>query len=312
LVRLNSGHEMSTLNMVTFVIRTLNEASFLGILFDRLQEQANVVAGMETIVVDSGSTDGTVDIARARATRLVQIPKASFDYSAALNTGIAAGSGDIIVVLSAHAIPTSPHWLSLMLRPFTDSTVAGVYSRQVPWPDAHWRERSRLERMFPPQGRAYDASSMFEHVPFSNAASALRREVWAAHPFCLPAAEDVEWATAAVGLGWRIIYEAEVAVYHSHDEPPRLGARRLIDLERAADMQLARRRTLSLTAKQAVGAVVRDWPDICASASPGVARLRLLAESMARSYWFVRDFSRLTRSADLTREAAGPDAGGAS
>ena len=99
---------------VSFVVRTYNEAAFLGRLLDVLDAQLGVTASREVIVVDSGSTDGTPDIARDRGVNLIEISKAAFDYSKALNLGIEQGDGDVIAILSAHAIPCTTDWLAVM------------------------------------------------------------------------------------------------------------------------------------------------------------------------------------------------------
>jgi rhamnosyltransferase len=275
---------------ISIVIRTLNESVFIGRLFDALDSQVGLRQERELIVIDSGSTDDTLGIARSRGARLIEIPKSSFDYSKALNLGIARASGGLIVILSAHSIPCSSDWLARVLRHFDDPAVAGVFSRQIPWPGACWREVSRISRMFDVSAETYEPGSEQRSIPFSNAASCIRRSLWERRPFNLPAAEDIEWATWAVSAGYKIVYEADVAVYHSHNETPRQAARRLIDLEKAADLRLSRRRRLLLTAKQSIGALCRDALEIRSYQPRILARFPLLWESLLRSFWFVRDF----------------------
>ena len=78
-------------------------------------------------VVDSGSTDGTLDIVRRFPARLIEIPPRSFTYGRALNVGVAAATGEIVVSLSAHSLPAHERWLLNLVRNFADSRVAGVY-----------------------------------------------------------------------------------------------------------------------------------------------------------------------------------------
>jgi glycosyltransferase involved in cell wall biosynthesis len=275
---------------VSVVIRTYNESAFIGRLFDVLDSQVGVPLGVDITVVDSGSTDTTASIARARSVRLIEIPKATFDYSKALNLGIEQSQGDFLVILSAHSIPCTNDWLACVISHFEDASVAGVFSRQVPWPGAYWREVVRIRRMFGEAPKVFGPGCQLQDVPFSNAASCIRRSVWQERPFNLPAAEDIEWATWAVSKGFKIVYEGNKAVYHSHDETSRQAARRLIDLERAADIQMSRRRRLLLTTKQGIGAVLRDAAEIKSYEPKLSNRLPLLRESVLRSYWFVRDF----------------------
>src|SRR5437773_1324380 len=104
----------------------------------------------------SGSTDATLDIAKGHAATLLHIRKEDFDYSKALNRGIKDASGDFIVILSAHSIPCDSGWLAAMLAHFQDAAVAGVYSRQMAWPDAPWWEQRRVRREFPATTAVYE------------------------------------------------------------------------------------------------------------------------------------------------------------
>lgn len=275
---------------ISFVIRTFNEGAFIGRLFESLDSQVAVPHRRDITVVDSGSTDNTVEIARSRGVNLIEIPKASFHYSKALNLGIERSPGDLLVILSAHSIPCTDDWLARVVSHFDQPMVAGVFSRQVAWPGACWREVVRITNMYGDSQQVFERGGQRQSVPFSNAASCIRRSVWKQQPFNLPAAEDIEWATWAVSAGYQIVYEAGAAVYHSHDETPRQAARRLIDLEKAADIRLQRQRGLSLTARQSVGAVVRDAGELKKYEPSLVRRLPHLWESVRRSAWFVRDF----------------------
>jgi glycosyltransferase involved in cell wall biosynthesis len=282
---------MPTPTSISFVVRTLNEAAFLGRLFDVLRAQQDIAIETEVIVVDSGSLDRTVEIARRYGATVFEVEKGRhFDYAKALNAGISRSRGELIAIVSAHAIPCSNDWLCRMVEHFEDQRVAGVYCRQLPWPNAYWREATRLARMFGDDSITFTQASAPSEVPFSNAASCIRRSVWNEQPFELPCAEDIEWATRAVRRGFTIIYESRVAVFHSHDESPRHGAHRLIDLEKAADIKLARRRGVVLTVRQAIGAVARDIRDIWVYTSSYAQRLQLVRDSVERSYWFIRDF----------------------
>jgi hypothetical protein len=108
----------------------------------------------------------------------------------------------------------------------------------------------------------------------------------------LPAAEDREWAHWAVANGHRIIYEAGVSVYHSHNESCRQTARRAIDLEKAADLEKQRARTPVLTLRQAAGWIWRDLRDVLQLENPKPSRFHLAGECFARAYWFLREFNR--------------------
>ena len=140
---------------VSCVVRTYNEAKRIGELISALRSQKSGLAELEIFVVDSGSTDGTVDIVKNLNVKLIEIPKEQFNYSYSLNLGIKESKSDLIVILSAHAIPSQDNLLQKMVSHFEDSKVAGVYCRQIPWPDADLHETLRIESMFGGNPRSF-------------------------------------------------------------------------------------------------------------------------------------------------------------
>lgn len=70
---------------VSAVIRALNEGQHIGRLLRGLEQQT--VKPDEIILVDSGSTDDTVAIAKAAGCTVVRIAKNEFSFGRALNRG---------------------------------------------------------------------------------------------------------------------------------------------------------------------------------------------------------------------------------
>ena len=155
--------------VVGVVIRTLNERELIGECLESLQRQRSHF-DLDVLIVDSGSTDGTLEIAGSHGARIFRLPPGDFDYSKALNVGIELVRGDLVLCLSAHAIPVDDEWVSRMTAPFDDPRVAGVAGRQVPWEGAPWREVQRLEREFGDQSVVYSSEGA-EEILFGNAAS---------------------------------------------------------------------------------------------------------------------------------------------
>jgi glycosyltransferase involved in cell wall biosynthesis len=284
---------------VGVVIRTLNESEFIGRCLETLQRQRGGF-DLDVLVVDSGSTDSTIEIAQAHGARVFNLAPGDFDYSTALNVGIEQTEGDLVVSLSAHAIPLDDEWLERMTAPFRDGNVAGTASRQVPWPNAHWQEVKRLSEQFGEAGRVYSQANADE-VFFSNAASAIRRSVWRDAPFTLPAVEDLEWARRVVAAGWAIVYEPSAVVYHSHREVPRAQARRLIDINRVLDAE-ARPRTLRRTLREAIGLLIRDSRKIVTLDEPLRRKLTHVVDLTRVAFYYAADFSQSGTTAERRRE----------
>lgn len=279
------------------VIRTLDEAELIGRCLETLSGQRGSHE-LDVLVVDSGSTDATVEIAEAHGARVIHIAPADFDYSKALNAGIEEVRGDLVVILSAHTIPLDDRWLERMTAPFSDAAVAGVSSGQVTWPGAPWWEVARVKGIFGAERRVYTAGDT-DGMVFSNAASCIRRSAWHDMPFTLPAAEDLDWAQRVVAAGLEVVYEPEAAVYHSHDEPPRAQARRMIDINRAATA--GESRTLRLTVREAAGLLYRNAQKIMHLDEPPRRKAAYVAELVQMVWFYVIDFSQAGSTAERRR-----------
>jgi glycosyltransferase involved in cell wall biosynthesis len=83
------------------VIRVRDEAGPLRVLLEILAGQT---AGHEVVVVDSGSDDGSADLARAAGARVLEIAPGAFSFGRALNLGTAACTAEVVVALSDDAL----------------------------------------------------------------------------------------------------------------------------------------------------------------------------------------------------------------
>jgi len=72
---------------ISVVVRTYNEEKWIGLCLDKIFSQ-KVDDDIEVIVVDSQSTDRTVEIAKEYDTKIITIPKKEFTYGRSLNLGI--------------------------------------------------------------------------------------------------------------------------------------------------------------------------------------------------------------------------------
>lgn len=203
---------------VSVVIRAKNEAQYIGETLAALL-QPDACAPQAIVVVDSGSTDATVDIVRSfPQVTLLQIRPEDFSYGYALNLGVAHVQSDLVATLSAHSLPVESSWLTEIARPFASPVIAGVYGRQRPRPTATLLERLGMRLT----GVLSDTPRVLRDRPlFSNANGAFRRALWLEHPFdeTLGGAEDIAWVRTMQERGYAIAYQPTAAVYHSHGEP---------------------------------------------------------------------------------------------
>ena len=198
---------------ISIVIRAFNEEQHINRLLYGITRQTHT--DPEVILVDSGSTDGTLAIAAQYPVKIVNIQPEAFTFGRSLNMGIAASSGDLVVITSAHCYPLYPDWLEQLTKPFEDDAVALCYGKQRGGNANHYSERQFFRKYFP------DTSVLQQAHPYShNANAAIRRKLWEKQPYdeSLTGLEDLAWSSWVMESGFEIAYVAEAEVIHEHDE----------------------------------------------------------------------------------------------
>lgn len=203
------------MNKLSIIIRTLNEAKYLQELLDGIKQQALHDFSIETIVVDSGSDDETIDIAAKNNCKLIHIKKSEFSFGRALNIGCQNASGDIFVIISGHCIPVDKHWLTNLVTPMLTNRANYVYGRQIGRDTTMFSESLVFKKYFPEKGR-HDFPSYF----CNNANSAIEKIVWSKYKFDenITGLEDLELGKRLYENGGKITYANEACVYHIHNE----------------------------------------------------------------------------------------------
>jgi len=199
----------------SIVIRAYNEEKHIGRLLEGIRQQT--VRDVEIILVDSGSSDGTVSAAESFGARIVHIPSAEFTFGRSLNLGLRAATRERVVIASAHVYPVYPDWLESLLRPFEDQNIALTYGKQRGPASAHFSEQQIYHQWYP------DASKPRQATAFcNNANAALRKSLWEKNPYdeTLTGLEDLAWGKWAREQGYDIAYVAAAEIIHVHEETP--------------------------------------------------------------------------------------------
>ncbi|MGB9195885.1 MAG: glycosyltransferase [Terriglobales bacterium] len=205
----------------SILLLTKNDAQNVSSCLNAIYTQ-RVNDPFEVIAIDSGSTDGTLDVLKRFPIRLRQIQPDTFHHARTRNLAASYARGEILVFLSQDAIPVSSSWLQTLLSNFDDPKVGAVYGRQLPKSGSSVERQDALSTLYGAQKIVKDPAArnergyLFYH--FSNVNSALRRSVWlsANFPENLKVFEDLGIAKRVLDAGWKIAYEPDAAVFHSH------------------------------------------------------------------------------------------------
>lgn len=222
--------------LVSIIIRTKNEERWIAPCLRAVFNQT--YRNVEVVLVDNQSTDQTVR--RAQEFAVTVVPIADFTPGRAINEGVRASHGDIIVCLSGHCIPVNHVWLETLIRDLRDPAVAGVYGRQQPLSYSSDFDKRDLLTVF-----GLDKKVQVRDSFFHNANSAMRRSMWETFPFDeqVTNIEDRLWGQQVIAAGYRIVYEPDASVHHwhgiHHDLNPERARRIVRILESLDGLQIA-------------------------------------------------------------------------
>lgn len=191
--------------------------------------------GFEVIVVDSGSTDGTIQAASRYDVRFFRIRSDEFGHGKTRNYAASLSVGRYLVFTTQDAVPRDEDWIERLVSNFDNGRVAGVYGRQIPFDTNPYEEYflgtayhgERMIKAFP-AGKGISYKEVF----FSNVNASIRKNLWESNPFNENQiiSEDIEWARRMLMKDYVIVYEPEAVVYHSHNYNPIKNFKRNFDL----------------------------------------------------------------------------------
>jgi rhamnosyltransferase len=229
---------------LTVAVLTFNGEKYIERILSQLRRQ-EFDGGLEVLVIDSGSTDRTLQIVKQfPEVRLHQIPNDEFGHGRTRNLAAQLARGDFVAYLTHDAIPLSETWAYEIVRPFSISErIVAVMGKQVPRSNAIPLIKYEIEGMFSGFGPDF-GTSLFYHDAFiqdegvlgavsfySDVNSAARRDfLLNGVPYRdVPYAEDQMFGKDLVLAGFTKAYAPRAAVEHSNDLSYSEYGRRIFD-----------------------------------------------------------------------------------
>lgn len=201
--------------LISIVIRTLNESFYLRELLIKIKSQELENFQVETVIIDSGSTDDTLKIAEEFNCRITYISKDDFTFGRSLNLGSKFADGDVLIYISGHCIPCNNSWLKNLVRPIINGKADYVYGKQVGRDTTKFSESMIFEKYFPSYSKLPQ-----DDFFCNNANSAISRDAWNEYKFDeeVTGLEDMELAKRLYANKGKIGYLSDASVYHIHNE----------------------------------------------------------------------------------------------
>lgn len=224
---------------VTVIVRTFNVEWVIDQALAALMNQKDV--DLELLIVDSGSTDATLEMAGNYPHRFIKIEPGTYFPGKVLNRALSETTTELIVFINSDVVLLDPYAISKLIEPLKESAVAASYGRQIIRPEADLWVRHDYERAFSATG------DQPEWMHYSLPIAAMKKSAWQIQKFYTDAwgSEDTHWGVQIKKKGYKIAYVKDAVAMHSHNYTlKQLASRRRIEGE--ADVYIYPEKSVSL------------------------------------------------------------------
>jgi len=205
---------------ISVIIPTYNAEQYLPSLLENLKHQT---VSFELIIIDSSSTDNTVEIAKSYTKNILSLPTSEFDHGGTRTKAAKTATGDILVFLTQDALPRDNNTIKSIVDSFTNTNIGAVYGRQIPYDTTtlfgkHLRSFNYTEKSYTRTLKDKDTYGI-KTAFLSDSFAAYKKS----------SLEDIDWfknglivgedsyaGAKLILAGYALHYNASAQVYHSH------------------------------------------------------------------------------------------------
>lgn len=265
---------------VSVIIPTLNAGHEFYWLLRKLRAQKGL-SQVEIVIVDSGSTDGTVELADQFDCKLVRIQAADFSHSLARNLGADNATGDTLLFTVQDAYPIGDHWLHSLVCALRDSPeaasgLAAVSCVEFPRTDSELMYNAAIDvhsqflgcREIDRVGRfvGADHTALRTQGQISDLACLIPAETFQRYRYEGRYAEDLVLGVRLIRDGLKVAMLSSIKVVHSHNRPAGYHLKRnFVDVtflsEAFPDLAIPQVRTVegAVLGASILWALTEDW-----------------------------------------------------
>lgn len=185
---------------------------------------ASGVSPSQVLIIDSSSKDGTQELAKGSGYTVISIPQSEFNHGGTRKLACSYfPEADRLLFCTQDVVLQGTRSIEVLAKTLDDPSVGAAYGRQLPRPEANAIEKHGRLFNYPQTGqiRTLESSAQLgvKAAFLSNSFAVYRRsalEAAGGFPSHVILAEDSYVAARMLLNGWKIVYEADALVIHSH------------------------------------------------------------------------------------------------
>lgn len=162
---------------VTVIVRTFNVEWVIDQTLSALMKQKDV--DIELMIVDSGSTDATLDIVALYPHKFIEIEPGTYFPGKVLNKAVSEAKTELVVFVNSDVVLLDSYAVARLIEPLKEVDVAASYGRQIARPEADLWVRHDYERAFSTTGKQP------EWMHYSLPIAAMKKSAWKSKSFIL-------------------------------------------------------------------------------------------------------------------------------
>jgi glycosyltransferase involved in cell wall biosynthesis len=233
IITLNNVVHDPILSMVSVVIPTKNAGEEFEYALRRIKQQEGIQE-IEIVIVDSGSTDRTIDLASRYSEKVLRVAPEDFHHARTRNLGAERAAGDFVVFTVQDAVPVSNYWLYRLVSPLYKGEASAVSARQIPRSDADlfaswamWVHNHYLgydhDRMISRSiFRNFDSLDLQEKrsaAGLDSVCLGIKKSVFDQYLFRSGYGEDLDLGVRLLKDNHTMLFQFSNGVIHSHNRP---------------------------------------------------------------------------------------------
>ncbi|MEW6053869.1 MAG: glycosyltransferase family 2 protein [Nitrospirota bacterium] len=219
---------------ISVIIPTKNAGRDFEYILQKISRQEGI-REIELLIIDSGSGDGTVDIAKKYTEHVFQVSPDEFHHAKTRNFGAEMATGEFLVFTVQDAIPAGAQWLYKLVSPLSAGEASAVSARQIPRSDAdlfagwsYWdhdlrylgNDRERISQVTPEAFLKLSLQEKRSLACLDNVCLGIAKKTFDTYRFRAGYAEDFELGMRMISEGHPLMFQSSNAVIHSHSRPP--------------------------------------------------------------------------------------------